>query len=93
MSGRRITFDGGVRTLVGFGAAWVALFAVFVPLEPLASGVSTGVWYLQETVFFLAIVGVTVVLARLDGVGPGELGLSRRHLLLGVVAFAGVYSG
>jgi membrane protease YdiL (CAAX protease family) len=93
MFGRRITFDAGVRTLVWFGAAWVALFAVFIPLETLASGISKEVWYLQELVFFLAIVGVAILLARLDGVGPGELGLSRRHLLPGVLAFAGVYAG
>jgi len=93
MSSRRISFDGGVRTLVGFGAAWVALFAVFTPLETITAEVSTELWYLQEVVFFLAIVGVAVLLARRDSVGPGELGLSRRHLRPGVLVFAGVYLG
>jgi membrane protease YdiL (CAAX protease family) len=93
MSDRRITFDGGVRTLLGFTTAWVALFAVFVPLETVASGVSPEVWYLQEVAFFLAIVGVTGLLARVDGVRLGALGLSRRHLLPALVAFAGVYLG
>jgi membrane protease YdiL (CAAX protease family) len=93
MTDRRIVFDGGVRTLAGFTAAWVALFAVFIPLERVASGVSPEAWYLQEVAFFLAIVGVTVLLARLDGVRLGDLGLSRRHLLPALVAFAGVYLG
>jgi membrane protease YdiL (CAAX protease family) len=93
MSGRRITFDGGVRTLLGFITAWVGLFAVFVPLETVASGVSPVGWYLQEVAFFLAIVGVTVLLARVDGVRLGDLGVSRRHLLPALAAFAGVYLG
>lgn len=78
---------------MGFGAAWGALFAVFVPLETLASEVSTEVWYLQEIAFFLAIIGVAVLLARLDGVGLGDLGLSRQHLPPGVLAFVGVFAG
>lgn len=87
------SFDGGTRTLAGFGLAVVLVVAVFVPLGERAEAASVSLWYLQELLLFVTIAGFTLVLLRRDGIRLRELGLSLRHLLAALVAFGVLYLG
>lgn len=89
----RITFKSGVQTLIGFGLAFAAILAVFVPLEASALEVSAGVWYLQEVILFLLIAGITLALLRRDGVRVSDIGLSGEYLVPAVLAFGVIYAG
>jgi membrane protease YdiL (CAAX protease family) len=89
----RITFESGVQTLLGFGLAFVAILAVFVPLNEFTLEASAGVWYLQEVILFLLIAGITLALLRKDGVEMSDIGLSAQYLLPAVLAFGVIYAG
>jgi membrane protease YdiL (CAAX protease family) len=93
MVDRRITFEGGLQTVLGFALLFATLIAVFVPLNEATLTVSAGVWYLQEVVLFLIIAGVTMGLLHRDGVTLSDIGLSSRFVLPAVLAFGGIYVG
>lgn len=89
----RIVFKGGIQTLLGFGLTFVAILAVFVPLDELTLEVSAGVWYLQEVLLFLLIAGITLALLRRDGVRVSDIGLSGQFLIPAALAFSVIYVG
>lgn len=93
MSNHQITFEAGTRTLLGFGIAFAAVLAVFIPLGEIASTYPVWVWYLQEVILFVVIAALTLLLVRLDGIRLDDIGLSREHLIPAILAFGGIYVG
>ena len=91
MSESQLIFNGGIRTVVGFGVAFAVVTAVWVPLTAAVSDAPAWVGLLAEIGKFALIAGAVWVLLRLDGVGISELGLSRRHLVSAAGAFAAVW--
>ncbi len=93
--GRAESFDGGRRTLLAFGV-WVATLGVLAVLVGNAvAGIEFPAW-----VGPVAAVGKwalfalsALVLLRIEGVRPVELGLSKRDLLIAVGVGTGVYLG
>lgn len=91
MSSRKITFHGGTRTVFGFGAAFAAIILIWVLIDatvPELSAWGELVLYISR---FALIAGITILILRIEGVRLSELGLSRRHVLPAIVAFAGLW--
>lgn len=87
---RRITFDGGTRTLVGFVVAIAVMFVAAIVVGRAVSGVSFPAWVgpVAGVAKFGVLAGVTLLLLRREGVRPADLGLARR--LLGPALLVGV---
>jgi membrane protease YdiL (CAAX protease family) len=90
---KRLTFEGGTQTVLGFALAFAAIVAVFVPLDELTLAVSAAAWYLQEVVLFLLIAGITLLLLQRDGINLNDIGLSGRYLLPAILSFGSIYIG
>jgi len=88
-SGRRIAFDGGLWTLVGFSGAVAAMAVAAIVIGNAVSDVSFPAWIgpVAGTAKFGALAGIALLLLRVEDVHPGEIGLSRR--LLGPALLAG----
>lgn len=91
MSNREVTFRGGPRTIVGFGVALVAWVVVFVQLEAAVADASAWVLLATELGEFATLGAITLYVLRVEGVRPVELGLTRRHLVMAVAAFGGLW--
>lgn len=91
MSSRAITFRGGPRTVVGFGVALAAWVVVFVRIEAVVADASAWVALATELGTFATLGAITLYVLRVEGVRAVELGLTRRHLVSAVAAFAGLW--
>lgn len=88
--GRHISFNGGVRTLIWFALAIAVMFVLAIVIGNAVSDVSFPAWVGPATALakFGVLAGVALLLLRVEGVRPAELGLSRR--LLGPALLVGV---
>jgi membrane protease YdiL (CAAX protease family) len=87
----RPTFRAGVGTLLGFGAAFAVVTAIWVPLTAAVADAPAWLDLLTEVGKFAAIAGVVWVLLRVEEVAPSALGLTRRHLASALAAFGALW--
>jgi len=78
-------------TVVGFGVALAAWVVVFVQIEAAVADASAWVLLAVELGKFATLGGLTLYALRIEGVRSVELGLTRRHLVMAVVAFGGLW--
>ncbi|MFC4356505.1 CPBP family intramembrane glutamic endopeptidase [Halobium salinum] len=93
MSHRRLVFRGGLRTLLGFGAALGVWIPATLWLEAAAAGYAAWVVLSVHVATFAALAGLTLLVLRFEGIRVTAVGLSRRHLRPALVAFVGVWVG
>lgn len=91
---RRITFDGGMWTLVGFVVAIAVMFVAAIVVGNAVSDVSFPAWVgpVADVAKFGVLAGVALLLLRREGVHPADLGLARRLLGPAVLAGVGVWA-
>lgn len=93
MSARRLRFEGGVRTVLGFAAAVVVWMVAFVLLEDAVAGFPAWIELVVYVGRFVVLAGIALSVLRYEGVRAAELGLSRQHLGPALAAFVGIWLG
>lgn len=87
MSPRQITFEGGIRTVLGLAIAFAIITSVWIELGAAVSDSSPWVVLLTEVGKFVALAGIIWLLLGVEGVDLREIGFSARHARPALVAF------